>query len=180
MTCVPTCRYDGMLDASAGGCLRHMRCTKGDIYTSFSSTHQCWLRRRYQNDLKRIHRASVTCKVQTKQVQYPESITENTPQQKKTSTAKKAPLQKYHTWNSDSKSFWLSFFGGFPFPALFTWNIHVEHSPVNGHCSTANLRRFRFHPWSNSSQDEGWLIILYTFLSIKLCLFAAKNETANE
>ena len=124
MTCVPTCRYDGMLDASAGGCLRHMRCTKGDIYTSFSSTHQCWLRRRYQNDLKRIHRASVTCKVQTKQVQYPESITENTPQQKKTSTAKKAPLQKYHTWNSDSKSFLTLFFGGLPIPSPF----HVEHS----------------------------------------------------
>lgn len=77
---------------------------------------------------------------------------------KKTSTAKKAPLQEYHTWNSDSKSFLTLFFWGFPFPALFTWR------------KTANLRRFRFHPWSNSSQDEGWLIILYTFLSIKLCL----------
>ena len=132
-------RLAGMLDASAGGCLRHMRCTKGDIYTSFSSTHQRWLRRRYQNDLKRIHRP---CDLQGANKTCIQNLSLKILPNKKNINSQKSSPPKISHLEFGLQKFFDSLFLGLPIPSPF----HVEHSPVNSHCSTANLRRFRLHP----------------------------------
>lgn len=57
---------------------------------------------------------------------------------KKTSTAKKAPPKKYHTRNSDSKSFVDSLFLGLPIPSAF----HVEKNSQPQEVQVSPLKQF--------------------------------------
>ena len=86
-----------------------MRCTKGDIYTSFSSTHQCWLRRRHQNDLKRIHRPLWLASANKTSIRN--LSLKILPNKKNINSQKSSPQKISHSEFGLQKLCWLSFFG---------------------------------------------------------------------